>query len=84
MQLKWTGRRQKEFIIHLQFERTSTNTVQACSGPWAVDRFCRRTGIEVLGVCLQDLEACIKSQLDAGRATGVARMISSWKAFTST
>ena len=74
----------KEFIIHLQFERgLSTNTVQAYVRDLGLlIAFAEEQELKVLGVCLQDLEACIKSQLDAGKShRSVARMISSWKAF---
>lgn len=74
----------KEFSSHLQFERgLSRNTVQAYVRDLGLlIGFAEERGLKVLGVRLQDLEACIKSQLDAGKShRSVARMISSWKAF---
>ena len=74
----------KEFSSHLQFERgLSRNTVQAYVRDLGLlIGFAEERELKVLGVRLQDLEACIKSQLDAGKShRSVARMISSWKAF---
>ena len=74
----------KEFSSHLQFERgLSRNTVQAYVRDLGLlIGFAEERDLKVLGVRLQDLEACIKSQLDAGKShRSVARMISSWKAF---
>jgi integrase/recombinase XerD len=74
----------KEFSSHLQFERgLSRNTVQAYVRDLdLLIGFAEERELKVLGVRLQDLEACIKSQLDAGKShRSVARMISSWKAF---